>query len=331
MNAVWYIGKTVLRGFILLAAVSAVTFLLANLSPIDPVEAYLDAENPVSPEQRAAIAAYWGLNDPPWERLIKWLGALLHGDLGMSMYYRLPVTEVIQVHFMNSLLLMTVSWVLSGIVGFSLGVLAAAYRYGWVDRIIKTYCLFTASSPAFWIGLLVLMVFGVWLAWFPIALGAPIGKLETDVTWGDRLYHLVLPALTLSLTGISQIALHTRRKLIDVLDSEYVLFAKARGETLRQIICRHGLRNILLPAITLQFGSISELFGGSVLVENVFSYTGLGHVTVLAGTKLDLPLLMGVALCSAVVVFLGNMTANLLYPLADPQIREDMTEGKSHV
>lgn len=324
MHLAIYIGRTLIRGIGLLVAVVIVTFILVQASPLDPMDAYVTAENPVSQEQRDAIAAYWGLNDPPLERLGKWVGALVRGDMGTSMYYRQPVTEVIQVHFMNSLLLMGVAWLLSGFCGFLLGVVAAAYQYTRLDNVIKLYCLLVASAPAFWLGLLILMIFGVWLGWFPIALGAPIGKEAAAVTISDRLYHLVLPALTLSITGISQIALHTRQKLIDVLNSDYAVFAAARGETRWQIVFHHGLRNILLPAVTLQFGSISELFGGSVLAETVFSYTGLGYVAVVAGTKLDLPLLLGIALCSGLFVFAGNLIANLLYPLIDPQIREGM-------
>ncbi len=324
MHMVRYIGRTLIRGAGLLMAVVIVTFMLAQASPIDPVEAYITAENPVSQEQRDAIASYWGLNDPPIERLGKWISALARGDMGTSMYYRQPVAEVIQVHFMNSLMLMAVAWILSGCFGFVLGVVAAAYRHTRLDKSIKAYCLLIASAPGFWVGLLILMVFAVWLGWFPIALGTPIGKEDAAVTLGDRLYHLVLPALTLSITGTSQIALHTRQKLIDVLNSDYAVFAAARGETKWQIVYHHGLRNILLPAVTLQFGSISELFGGSVLAETVFSYTGLGYVAVVAGTKLDLPLLLGIALCSGLFVFVGNLMANLLYPLIDPQIKEGM-------
>lgn len=319
-----YAGQALVRGLSLLCAVVIVTFVLVQASPIDPIEAYISAENPISLEQRASIAAYWGLNAPPFERLVKWVNALLHGDMGMSMYYRQPVTEVIKVHFFNSLLLMGVAWIFSGIIGFTLGIIAAAYKQTRVDRLIKGYCMLIASAPTFWLGLLILMVFAVWLGWFPVALGAPIGKVSELVTVGDRLYHLILPAMTLSITGISQIALHTRQKLIDVLNSDYALFAVARGASRWQVIYYVGLRNILLPAITLQFGSISELFGGSVLTETVFSYTGLGYVTVVAGTKLDLPLLLGIALCSGLIVFLGNLTANLLYPLVDPQIREGL-------
>ncbi|MBQ4491243.1 MAG: ABC transporter permease, partial [Pyramidobacter sp.] len=156
----------------------------------------------------------------------------------------------------------------------------------------------------------------------PLGLSMPIGRVAAEVTWAQRLHHLILPALTLSITGVANIALHTRQKLVDVLDSEYVVFARARGETKAQIVRRHGLRNISLPAVTLQCASVSELFGGSVLAERIFSYPGLGSTAVEAGLHADAPLLMGIALFSVLFVFAGNLTANVLYGLLDPQIRE---------
>jgi peptide/nickel transport system permease protein len=136
------------------------------------------------------------------------------------------------------------------------------------------------------------------------------------------LHHLILPAFTLSLMSFANIALHTRQKLIDILNSEYCLFARARGEGKWTILRRHGLRNILLPALTLQFTSFAELFGGSVMAENVFSYPGLGSAVSAAGLRCDVPLLLGVTLFSALFVCVGNMIANLLYGIVDPQIRE---------
>lgn len=139
---------------------------------------------------------------------------------------------------------------------------------------------------------------------------------------GEKLANsLWIMAAALSITGISNIALHTREKMAQVMESDYVLFARARGESEWSIIRRHGIRNILLPAMTLQFASVSEIFGGSVLVEQVFSYPGLGQAAVTAGLGGDVPLLMGITIISAAIVFLGNFTANLLYGTVDPRIR----------
>jgi ABC transporter, permease protein len=321
-----YIIKSVIKAVSLIIALSILTFTLAQLSPIDPVRAYVGAESLASPEQMEYISQKWGLNDPPLERYGKWVSSMLKGDMGDSIVYSRPVIDVIYENVKNSFWLMFVSWILSGILGFALGILAATYRDKLLDKAIRTFCYILSSTPTFWIGILLLLIFSVQLKIFPIGLSAPIGKAAATVTIWDRIYHLILPALTLSIIGISSIALHTREKMIEVWNSEYALFARARGESTFSIVKNHGIRNILLPAVTLQFASISELFGGSVLAENVFSYAGLGSVTVAAGTKGDLPLLLGITMFTGAIVFIGNMIANLLYPVIDPRIKEAQHE-----
>lgn len=307
----------------LLLAVSVIAFALVDMSPIDPVQQYiLSLGTTVSPEQRAEIEDYWGVDEPPAERYFSWLGELLKGNMGESAMYRRPVRDIIMERFANSLALMMCAWVLSGVIGFFLGCIMGMYRDRWPDRLIKRICYLLSSVPTFWLGLVFLLVFAVTLRWFPIGFSSPIGVLSEDVTLGQRLYHLALPAFTLSLMSFANIALHTRQKLIDVLNSEYVMFARARGEGRWTVLRRHGLRNIMLPALTLQFASFAELFGGSVMAENVFSYAGLGTAVSAAGLNSDMPLLLGVTLFSALFVCVGNTIANLLYGVIDPQIRE---------
>lgn len=312
-----------LRIVSLLLAVSIIAFALVCASPIDPVQQYiLKLGTTVSPERRAALEEYWGVNDPPVERYVNWISNLLKGDWGESALYRRPVAEIIGERFANSLALMACAWVLSGLLGFFLGCVMGLYRDRWPDQILQKICYLLSSVPTFWLGLVLLLIFAVTLGWFPVGFSSPIGVLDADVTIWQRLYHLALPAITLSLMSFSNIALHTRQKLTDVLSSEYVLFARARGEGKWTILRRHGLRNILLPALTLQFASFAELFGGSVLAENVFSYPGLGSAVAEAGLNSDVPLLLGITLFSALFVCVGNMIADLLYGIVDPQIRE---------
>lgn len=307
----------------LLLAVSVIAFALVSMSPIDPVQQYiLSLGTAVSPEQRAEIEDYWGVNEPPVERYLSWLGELLKGNMGESSMYRRQVKDIIAERFVNSLALMLCAWALSGVIGFMIGCVMGMYQDRWPDKILKKICYILSSVPTFWLGLLFLLVFAVTLKWFPIGFSSPIGVLSKDVTLAQRLYHLALPAFTLSLMSFANIALHTRQKLVDVLNSEYVLFARARGEGKWCILRRHGLRNIMLPALTLQFASFAELFGGSVMAENVFSYAGLGTAVSAAGLNSDMPLLLGVTMFSALFVCVGNMIANLLYGVVDPQIRE---------
>lgn len=315
-------GKYLLRMVTLLIAVSIISFILVSLSPVDPVQQYVGSVPNVSVEQRAKIAEYWGLNDPPVERFLAWGKSLLHGDFGVSLIYRRPVIDVIKEKFATSLALMMTAWVFSGVIGFAIGCAMGIFSGKWVDKILKKICLIMCSIPTFWIGIVFLMLFSVGLGWFPMGMSVPKGVPADQVTILQRIHHLILPALTLSFLSFANVALHTREKLVDVLESDYVLFAKARGESKWSILKRHGLKNIMLPAITMQFGSFSELFGGSVLAETVFSYPGLGAAASAAGMGSDIPLLLGITLFSTLFVFVGNMLANIIYGVVDPQIRE---------
>ena len=310
-------------------AVGLVVFALVSMSPIDSVQANVGqaAYVNMSEAKRAQLASYWGGDVPFWERFANWAGALMQGDMGTSLRFNAPVSEVIAHRAANSLALMGIAWLLSGVLGFVLGVAAGARRGGALDRVVRSYCFLLASTPTFWLGLLILMVFAVQLGWFPIGFSVPIGVSAADVTLADAAHHLVLPALTLSVTGVANIALHTREKVVDVLESDYVRFARARGESELSVIVHHGLRNVALPAVTLQCAFISEIFGGSVLVEQVFSYPGLGQAAVTAGLGGDVALLAGIALVSAALVFGGNLLANILYGVLDPRMR--VGEGRA--
>ena len=324
-----YLARHIVRFALLMLAVGLVVFALVSMSPIDPVQANVGqaAYVNMSEAKRAQLASYWGGDVPFWERFANWAGALLQGDMGTSLRFNAPVSEVIAHRAANSLALMGIAWLLSGVLGFALGVAAGARRGGALDRVVRSYCFLLASTPTFWFGLLILMVFAVQLGWFPIGFSVPIGVSAADVTLADAAHHLVLPALTLSVTGVANIALHTREKVVDVLESDYVRFARARGESELSVIVHHGLHNVALPAVTLQCAFISEIFGGSVLVEQVFSYPGLGQAAVTAGLGGDVALLAGIALVSAALVFGGNLLANILYGVLDPRMR--VGEGRA--
>lgn len=315
--------RQLLRFCALMAAVSALTFALVSASPIDPVQANTGqtALLSMSAEKRAQLEAYWGADTPFAERYFDWLRNAVRGDLGQSLRYNEPVIRVIGERFAASVAQMACAWVLSGILGLVMGIVSGVRRGTLLDRVICGYCYLLSSTPTFWLGLVALMVFSVALGWFPMGFSAPIGRAADTVTLAERLYHLMLPALVLSLTGVANIALHTRAKTIDVMTSDYVRFARARGERTGSIVMRHGLRNLVLPALTLQCASLGEIFGGSVLVEQVFSYPGLGQATVTAGLGGDAPLLVGIALAASAVVFAGNLLANVLYGAIDPHLK----------
>ena len=295
---------------ILLFFVSIAAFALVSMAPLDPLQTNVGqaAMGSMSPEQIERLRLYWGEGIPPLKRYLAWAGDFIRGNM-------------IQVRFASSVWLMAAAWILSGVTGVILGMTAGARKGSLTDRVISAYALVTASTPAFWVALVLLMVFAVWLKVLPVGLSVPIGADAATVSIADRIRHGILPAAALSLTGISNITLHTREKMIQVMESDYVLFARTRGESMSFIVLRHGLRNMILPALTLQFASISEIFGGSVLVEQVFSYPGLGQAAVSAGLGSDIPLLMGITMISAAMVFAGNFIADILYEIIDPRMR----------
>ena len=324
-------GKLLLRMAVLLFAVSALSFFLVSASPIDPLKSNVGqtALGSMSEEQIAVLEKYWGVGVPAGRRFLNWLSGVCRGDFGVSLLYRRPVLEVIGEKAGNSLWLMAAAWLISGLLGTAMGVLAGVKRGRWQDKAVTFYCMVISGTPAFWLGLVLLLAFAVALPIFPIGFSVPVGMAAAEVTISDRILHGILPALTLGLTGVSGIAMHTRSKMIEVMESDYVCYARAMGESGWPLVARHGLRNILLPVITLQFGSVSEIFGGAVLVEQVFSYPGLGQAAITAGLGSDVPLLLGITLISAAVVFLGNLTADLLVSAADPRLRQRRGEEKT--
>lgn len=316
-----FLGYKLVKFIILLIVIIIASFILIDLSPINPVKTYI-SNIIVSPDQIASLESYWGVNEPITTKLLNWLNHIIHGDFGNSLIFRIPVIDVIKEKFVASLVLMLSSWLISGILGFILGVIAGYKKNTIIDKIIKVYCYILQSAPTFWIALIILMVFSIELGWFPSGLGVPIGSLTQDVTIWQWLNRLILPAFTLSIIGVAQITLFTRDKLIEEMNSDYFLFAKARGEYGWNLIKRHGIRNILLPALTLQFLSFSELFGGAVLVEQVFTYPGIGQAAVQAGLNSDVPLLLGIIIFSAIFVYVGNLIADIIYTFIDPRIKE---------
>jgi peptide/nickel transport system permease protein len=313
--------KKLLKLICLLVVVSIASLWLVEQAPIDPVRIYIGAMS-ITPEQKLILEEYWGVNTPAHEKYLNWAGNVLQGNLGDSLIYRMPVSDVIKERFTASLALMASAWLLSGIIGFVMGIVAGMKNGTWIDKVIKTYCYILLATPTFWLALVMLLVFSVYLGWFPIGLGVPIAVAAEDVTILDRLKHLILPAITLSMLGVATIAMFTREKLIEVMSSDYVLFAKARGESGLGLVLRHGVRNVALPAVTLQFLGFSELFGGAVLVEQVFSYPGLGQAAVEAGIRSDVPLLLGIVIISTIFVFVGNLAADIIYRFVDPRIKQ---------
>lgn len=317
-----FIALRFARLLLLLACVAALAFALAKASPVDPVDGFLGAlASRTSPEQRVAIAAQWGFDQPAPAQFLHWLGRVLQGDLGQSSIYGAPVAMVLWERFRASLALMLPAWLLGGLLGFGLGLLAGAREGGWLDRTIRLYAYLLSAIPGFWLAMLLLITFAVWLGWAPVCCAGPPGLPPQDVNWGDWLRHLLLPVATLSVLGLGPVALHTRIKVAEAMQSDFALYARAQGAGEGEILLRHAARHAAGPALVILFAGMGELFGGSVLAEQVFAYPGLGRAAVEAGLRGDVALLLGIALATAGFVGIGNGIADLLNILADPRRR----------
>lgn len=316
---------TVLRCILLLFSTTALAFFLVEQSPVDYVQQFVGVGEAVSSSQREEIREQLGLNQSGMERYLQWLRGAIKMDFGYSLLYRTPVIEVISQRFWGSFRLMCTAWCLSGFIGLTVGVVMGTHHQKFLGRFLKSTCLIVASTPTFFVAIVMIMVFSVHLSLFPIGFSAPIGVLEEDVTLWQTLHHLLLPALTLSITSACSIALHTAETTKSVMESEYILFATSRNLPKNVIFFRHALKNILPPSLTLQFASVSELFGGSVLAETAFSYGGLGSCMVDAGLQGDSALLLGLTFFSALFVFVGNLTANLVGQQLDPRTKDTIS------
>lgn len=302
-----------LRLVCLLLITAAGTFVLLSFSPVDPIRAYIGNELlHVPPEQYPLIAARWGLDLPLWERFLHWFLQMVQGDLGYSMLYNAPVGQVIGERFATSFALLLSAWIFSGVLGLVMGLTAGRYLNRWPDRLLSSLSYLLASLPTFWIGLLLLSLFAVKLNWAPICCAWTPGSDAETASWGDKLHHLILPCIALGLLGVGNIALHTRAKIAEVMNSEFIRYAQAQGDKGWSLIRFHILRHAITPALCLQFASLGELLGGSLLAEKVFAYPGLGQATIDAGLHGDIPLLMGIVMFCAILVFCGNSIANML-------------------
>lgn len=312
----------ILRMFGLVFCVTLCAFILMKASPIDPINMYLGpAIAKVGPEQKAQIAAIWGLDRPYAEQFLSWVGNIFRGDLGYSIAYNTSVSEVLSQRVGASLALTGLAWLLSGILGFILAIISASYEGRWIDRVIRIYCYVLSATPTFWLAMIMLVVFSVQLQWTPICCAGPIGVPADQVTFWQNAYHLILPLTALTMFGVAQMTLHSRTKMIEVLRSDYIVFAHAQGASHFDLILRHGIRNSALPALTVLFASIGELFGGAILAEQVFAWPGLGRATVEAGLRGDVPLLLAITLITTIIVASGNTIVDILYRVIDPRLR----------
>ena len=308
-------AQRVVQGMIVLVLVSAITFLLVNLAPGGPASLMrMDA----TPEQREALTRRFGLDQPVPVRYVQWLTGALHGDLGTSLSSNEPVTFRIGQRLPNTLLLAGTALVVSILVGIPMGVVAALRRNSLPDFVVATVSVLGLSVPAFWLGIILILTFSVSLRLLPSSGIASSGD-EGDL--GDRLQHLVMPALVLSTTVLPYVVRFTRSALLDVLHQDYVRTATAKGLSRAGVVYGHALRNALVPVVSIIGTQVPRLVGGSVVTEAVFGWPGMGRLAVEAASGRDYPLIVGITVIVAAVVVSSSLVVDLAYTWLDPRIR----------
>lgn len=303
-----------------LIAVTLLVFTLVELAPGDVSDYFINPEANVSAEALAELRRSFGLDASPPERYLRWLSQVVRGDLGYSFVSGEPVARMIQRRFQNTATLMVAALSLAIVFGVSAGVYVAVRQYSFIDHALSGLSFLAVSMPAFITGILALYLFAVLLPIFPSGGIRPVG---VEVTFWNRLHHLALPALVLSLSQTATFMRYTRFSVLEVLRADYVRTARGKGLSERLITMRHALPNALIPIITVIGLSLPVLVVGAVFTETIFSWPGMGTLYLTAVNSRDVPLVMGLNVFIAVVVLTANILTDLAYGLVDPRIRYD--------
>lgn len=303
----FYLVRRLLFVIPVVIGVLTLVFLMRALVPGDPIEIMFLGQVPPDPDTVAAIRRELGLDKSLPLQYVQYVTGVLQGDLGTSVRTRRPVLDEIRDRYPNTLILTFASLVVALLVGLTTGVLAAVYKDSWVDTFTMLLALFGLSMPAFWFGLMMIQYFGVYLRWFP-------------VMGSGSLRHLIMPALTLGLIASTVQARVARSSMLEVLTSDYVRTARAKGLSKPTVILRHGLKNALVPTMTILGLQVGGLLGGAFIIEAVFAWHGVGELAVQAISQRDFPVIQGIIVVVATTYVLVNVLIDVSYRLLDPRI-----------
>jgi ABC-type dipeptide/oligopeptide/nickel transport system permease component len=301
-----FVARRLLLAVPVLLGVVFVVMLTVELIPGDVVALMLGEH--ATPEAVARLRDHLGLDKPMLVRYAAYVGRVAHGDLGRSIQQNRPVVDELAGAWPATLELTVAALALAAVAGVAAGVISAVWPNSVFDAIARIGSLFGLSMPVFWTGLVLIVVFALWLPWLPVGgMGSPS--------------HLVLPAVTLALPSVAMVARMTRSSVLEVLREDYVRTARAKGVAERLVVAKHALRNAAIPILTLLGLQAGQLMGGAVLTETVFAWPGIGRYAVTASTRLDYPAILGVTMLTAVIYITVNLIVDLLYGVLDPRIR----------
>ena len=310
-----YVVRRLLLLVPVLVGVSIIIFMVLHLSPGDPAEIMLGSQATQADLER--LRAELGLTEPLYVQYIHWLGLVVRGDLGRSIWMKRPVLGEVLERFKATLVLTGAGLLLSTVVGLAFGIASAVRPNSLLDRASAVASLFGASMPVFWLGIVLMVLFALWLGWLPASgMYAPYGGGDLR----DLLAHLALPAFTLAAASVTIIARLTRSTMLETLGQDYIRTARAKGVVERAVVLRHGLKNALIPIVTVVGVQAGYLLGGAVLTETVFAWPGVGTLMVQGILARDFPLVQGCVLVVALSFVVINLIVDLLYAWLDPRI-----------
>lgn len=305
--------------------ITLMIFAIIHLAPGDPARVLIGERGLIAPEQFEEFRRRLGLDEPIYVQYFIWLGRLLQGNLGYSFVNNRPVNSLIGERIPNTLELVLAAEIVSVIIAVVLGVIAAVKHYSLTDAFASVSALMGYSTPNFWLAVMAILLFSVRLGWLPTCGTTTLGLTFSTPfdALADHLKHLVLPAGVLVVGWTAYLLRMVRSSMLEVLEQDYIITARAKGLKERVVIYKHALRNALLPVITYEGYSIGYLFGGAAIIESIFAWPGLGQFMVDSALIRDYPTLMGLSVIIALSVLFANLLADVSYALADPRIRYD--------
>ncbi len=314
-----YVIRRILQMIPLLIGISIVIFAIIQAAPGGPEGTLLDRGMFVDPAAIDAYRARLGVDQPVYVQYLKWVGAMLSGDLGISFQTQRPVLDMIAERLPDTLRLMGVAFVVATVLAIPLGVFSAVRQYSAFDYTATAFSFVAIAMPVFWFGLMLQFIFSVRLQWLPVA-----GTVTVGVdTFGDRLRHIIMPATVLALHYIAGWSRYMRSSMLGVLRQDYVRTAYAKGLTRRTVIAIHALKNASIPVVSVMTLSIAKLFSGAVITETIFGWPGIGRLFIQSMHARDYPMLMGIMMMGSFMVVAFNLVADVVYGFLDPRISYD--------
>lgn len=315
-----YILRRLLISVPLLFGITIIIFILADQMPGDAVLAMISDETPLAEELIELRRGQLGLDQPLPVQYARWMGQVLRGNLGFSFHSGEPVTQVIGSRVVATLELMGAALLVAIVVGVTLGVVSALKQYSVLDYALTFFGFAGISVPGFFVALILIYIFALQLGWLP---SSGITTAGEDFSLWDNLQHLILPALSLALFRTAIFMRFARSSMLEVINQDYLRTARAKGLRERVIVVRHAFRNALIPIVTIIGMTIPLLFAGSVIIETIFQWPGIGMLFISAVTDRDAPVIMGYVLISAVLVLTANLLTDVVYSWLDPRVRYD--------